>query len=226
MEKKVESNLIGIISDIHGNIVALNSVLDDMPKVDMIICAGDIVGYNPWPKECVKWTIKNQIPSVMGNHDRSVVKSNTRWMNNMATEGIKYSKKKLDKRHIKYLKDLPNERKILDGKIKIVHGHPDDPNHYTRKSELKPDLLEDEKVLIMGHTHIQFNKKYKNKIIVNPGSVGQPRDGNPRAAYSVLNLENLSISQNRVEYDIDKVVKKIEKEGLPKRIGTRLYEGH
>ncbi len=82
----------------------------------------------------------------------------------------------------------PDERRVCGEREKLVHGHPDDPDHYTYPEEFGPDLLGDEDVLVMGHTHRQRHRIYDDGIVLNPGSVGQPRDGDPRAAYAVVDL--------------------------------------
>ena len=91
--------------------------------------------------------------------------------------------------------------------------------------EFSPALLGDEDALIMGHTHVQHHEVYDEGVVVNPGSVGQPRDDDPRAAYAVLDLNDLSVEERRVEYDIDAVQAAVEDAGLPSRIGSRLALG-
>ena len=78
---------VGVVSDLHGNRVALDAVLSDMPDVDALLCAGDVVGYNPWPGECVEWVRERGVPTVMGNHDRAVATGDTSWFNSMAAAG-------------------------------------------------------------------------------------------------------------------------------------------
>jgi len=118
-----------------------------------------------------------------------------------------------------------DSRYCFDGRIRIVHGHPDDPDRYTYPSLFSPRLLGDEDVLILGHTHIQAHERYDGGIVMNPGSVGQPRDGDPDAAYAVVDLEAMTVSERRVEYDIEAVVEAVEAAGLPSETGTRLRKG-
>ena len=105
----------------------------------------------------------------------------------------------------------------------MVHGAPFDDDYYLYKWEAPEDLLGDYDVLICGHTHVPFINKFKKGVIINPGSVGQPRDGNPRASYALYNGEKFIIK--RVKYDIDSVVRRIAEENLPIILGERLYFG-
>ncbi|MFB6253854.1 MAG: metallophosphoesterase [Halobacteriaceae archaeon] len=217
---------IGIISDIHANKIALDAVFDHMPAdLDHILCAGDIVGYNPWPSECVKVIRDKNIPTVMGNHDRMVISNRNFRGNPMARAGIDHAREELSTEQQDWLESLPNERTEMDGQVKIVHGHPDDPNYYTYPEEFSPDLLANERVLIMGHTHVQHHEKYDNGIVMNPGSVGQPRDHNPDAAYAVLDLNAMTVQEHRVSYDIQAVQDAIADHDLPHRTGERLTQG-
>jgi putative phosphoesterase len=216
---------LGLLSDIHGNRVALSAVLDDMPPVDRLVCAGDVVGYNPWPAECVAAVRERGVPTVLGNHDRAVAQGTAFRFNSMAAAGVEYANERLDQDAVEWLRTLPDERTVADGRVKLVHGHPDDPDRYTYPDQFGPEMLDDEDVLVLGHTHVQAHRSYDEGVVVNPGSVGQPRDGDPRAAYAVLDLDDLSVEERRVEYDVEAVVEAVAEAGLPERIGTRLREG-
>jgi putative phosphoesterase len=216
---------LGVVSDVHGNRVALSAVLDDLPDVDRIVCAGDVVGYNPWPAECVRELRDRSVPCVMGNHDRAVASTTGFRFNGMAQAGVEHAKSELTDLELAWLRRLPDERLVADDRVKLVHGHPDDPDHYTYPDEFGPDLLGEEDLLVMGHTHVQHHAVYDEGIVLNPGSVGQPRDGDPRAAYAVVDLDAMTVAEHRVEYDIDRVVEAVEDAGLPAKIGSRLYDG-
>ncbi len=216
---------LGVISDVHGNRVALDAVLDDMPPVDGLVCAGDVVGYNPWPSACVAAMRDREVPTVMGNHDRAVASGTAFRFNQMAAAGVEYAREELSDDDMAWLSDLPDERTVADGRVKLIHGHPDDPDRYTYPDEFGPDLLGSEDVLVLGHTHVQGHDRSDDGIVMNPGSVGQPRDGDPRAGYSVVDLDELTVDERRVEYDIDAVAEAVRDAGLPERIGTRLYDG-
>ena len=216
---------VGLISDVHGNRVALEAVLADMPPVDRLACAGDIVGYNPSHADCVDAMRERGVPTVMGNHDRAVAGGTDFAFNSMAGAGVRHAREALDDDQLEWLAALPNERTVCEGSVRLVHGHPDDPNRYTYPAQFGPHLLGEEDVLVLGHTHVQHNERYDAGVVVNPGSVGQPRDGDPRAAYAVLDLDGLQVEERRVEYDVDEVVAAIASAGLPAELGERLREG-
>jgi len=216
---------IGVISDVHGNAVAFETVLADMPDVDAYVCAGDVVGYGPQPAECLERLRALDAPTVMGNHDRAVATDTAFAFNSIARAGVEYSRTHLSDEQRAWLDGLPDERVLFDGRVKVVHGHPDDPDRYTYPSLFSPDLLEDEDVLVLGHTHIQAHEHYDEGVVMNPGSVGQPRDGDPRAAYAVLDLDSLTVDERRVRYDIDRVEHAVAQTDLPEQIGSRLREG-
>ena len=222
---------LGVISDVHGNRVALEAVLDDMPDVDRLVCAGDVVGYNPWPADCVAAIRERSIPTVMGNHDRAVAGETPFRFNSMAAAGVDYAREQLADDALAWLADLPPERTVADGRVKLVHGHPDDPDRYTYPEEFSPRMLRGEDLLITGHTHVQGHRVFEEGVVMNPGSVGQPRDGDPDAAYAVVELDEgsggdaVTVEEGRVAYDVDAVIEAVTESGLPSRIGTRLVEG-
>lgn len=215
---------VGVVSDIHGNRVALDAVFDDMPPVDGLVCAGDVVGYNPWPGACVEQVREREIPTVMGNHDRAVTTGTAFGFNSMAGAGVEYAREHLDEEQRDWLAGLPDERIEFD-RVKVVHGHPDDPDRYTYPDLFEAGMLGAEDVLVLGHTHVQHHEVYDEGIVLNPGSVGQPRDGDPRAAYAIVDLDAMSVEERRVEYDIDAVERAVGEAGLPEAIGSRLRKG-
>ncbi|ELY35572.1 metallophosphoesterase family protein [Natronorubrum tibetense] len=223
---------LALISDIHGNLPALEAVLNDINDeegIDTVVCAGDVVGYGPWPGECVERVRERCSVVVQGNHDRSVETPDEYSHNEMAMGGLDYAKRELDEEQREWLAELTPRTTIARGRIQLVHSHPD-PDHrgrYVRPRafpEMRPYLDECDS-LVLGHTHVQHRAHVDGKLIVNPGSVGQPRDGDARAAYAVLDSEDTSVDLRRVEYDIDRVIQRVEEVGLPRRIGTRLLDG-
>ena len=216
---------VGVISDIHSNLVALEAVLEDMPAVDAIVCAGDVVGYNPWPAAVVDVVRDREIPTVMGNHDRMVATGSNFGANRMAQAGVTHARRELSEDQLEWLRELPTERTLFDDRMKVVHGHPEDPDRYTYPEEFGAHLLESESVLVMGHTHVQHVEQTSAGLVLNPGSVGQPRDGDPKAGYAVVDLEEERATAHRVEYDIDRVEEAIAAAGLPERTAARLREG-
>jgi putative phosphoesterase len=218
---------LGVVSDVHANRIALDAVLEAMPVVDLLVNAGDVVGYNPWPAECVAAVREAEIPAVMGNHDRAVARSGVVRFNRMANAGVEYAREQVPDEARSYLAGLPDQRTVADGRVRFVHGHPDDPNRYTYVDEFAPTMLDGEEVLITGHTHVQGHRTFDEGVVMNPGSVGQPRDGDPRAAYAVVDLgsDPPTVDERRVAYDVERVVEAVEAAGLPRRIGERLREG-
>jgi putative phosphoesterase len=231
---------VGVIADVHGNLVALEAVLEDMPTVDRLVCAGDVVGYNPWHAECVAAMRGDgsalspeaaaklpdgEVSTVMGNHDRAVAFDAAYGFNEMAAAGVRHARESLDDDQLSWLEGLPERRVVCDGRLKLVHGHPEDPDRYTYPEEYNAGMLDDEHVLVMGHTHVQGHAFFEDGLVMNPGSVGQPRDGDSRAAYALLDFDDYTIEDHRVEYDIDRVITAVEDAALPERIGTRLLSG-
>jgi phosphoesterase, MJ0936 family len=218
---------VGLVSDIHGNLPALETVLADMPPVDRLLCAGDVVGYNPWPADCVERLRARSVPTVAGNHDRAVFADRLR-MNRMANARIEYAREQLTGDQRAWVRELPVERTACDGRVKVVHGHPDAPDRYTYPDEFSGAMLGPETVLVLGHTHVQAHRTFDEGVVVNPGSVGQPRDGDPWAAYAVVDLSGEkapAVEEHRVAYDVDRVAERVEAVGLPPRIGARLRTG-
>ena len=223
---------VGVLSDIHSNRIALEAVLDDLEgrDIDALVHAGDVVGYNPWPAACLGAIRERGIPTVMGNHDRAVASGTAFRFNEMARAGVAHAREQLNDDQLEWLAALPDERFEIDGRVHIVHGHPDDPDRYTYPQEFSADMVRgDADVLVMGHTHVQghavFEAGGERKIAMNPGGVGQPRDGDPRAAYSVLDLDAMAVAEYRVEYDVDRAIEAVVEAGLPERIGSRLKKG-
>jgi len=212
--------VVGLVSDIHGNLAALEAVLADMPKVDAVVNAGDIVGYGPWPADCVARVRHEQCYSVMGNHDQSLFEEG------IYDDGDRYAAEELDSQQLEWVRSLPDQRLLFDDRLRVVHGHPNERFAYTYEPEFDESLLDGEQVLVLGHTHRQGAARVDgDRLVVNPGSVGQPRDKDPRAAYAIADLDELTVSLERVPYDIDRFVDRIAETPMPKRNATRLYQG-
>ena len=218
---------LGVISDIHANRIALDTVLEAMPSVDQLVCAGDVIGYNPWPAECVEIVRERSIPCVQGNHDRAIDTPEQYRSNAMAYKGLLYAADQLNDDQREWLRMLPESRNFADGRVRMVHSHPTKRGRYVRPpafQSLEP-YLGSEAVLILGHTHIQHHEMVDGTLVVNPGSVGQPRDRDPRAAFVIIDLDDSTVDEHRVEYDIDRVQETIDTTGLPQRTGERLLNG-
>lgn len=217
---------VGLISDIHANLPALEAVLDDMPPVESIVCAGDIVGYNAWPAECVEIVREVCDVVVEGNHDRTVDRPHRYAGNHMAEAGLEYAYDELTLEQLEWLDDLPRRASVATEYL-LVHDHPKHRDKYVHSHEfprVRP-YLDEYAGAILGHTHEQHKATIDNRLIVNPGSVGQPRDGDGAAAYAVLHPEERSAELHRVEYNINEVINRIEESPLPVKTGTRLLDG-
>ncbi|WP_330630266.1 metallophosphoesterase family protein [Halocatena halophila] len=217
---------IGVIADVHANRPALEAVLEAMGPVDRLLCAGDIVGYNPYPAWCVD-RVQESMICVQGNHDRLVDAPEPYRSNRMAYAGLCYAQEQLREKQLRWLDSLPEERTLFDGAIRMVHSHPVNRDQYVRPaqfSSLEPHLGS-EAVLILGHTHMQHTERVGETLICNPGSVGQPRDSDPRAGFAVINTDDFSVTTHRVAYDIDRVQNAIKAAGLPSETGDRLESG-
>jgi len=223
--------LIAFISDIHANVIAFDAVLGDIKKhrPDIIICAGDIVGYYPYPNETVERVVSHKINSIVGNHDRAVVRINPVGMNRIAAEAILWTAKNIKAEHVDYLRSLRSRMntRIDELVVSVYHGSPRDDDEYLYEIDATEELLEmsESWLVVMGHTHIPFVKKMKRGMIINAGSVGQPRDGDPRASYVLFDSNLKEAWIKRVEYDVGEVEKKVKEVGLPHFLGERLKYG-
>lgn len=222
---------LAIISDVHSNIFALNSVLKEIDKQnpDKILCAGDIIGYNPFPNEVIEVFMQSNVFTILGNHDFALFTNDTSWFNELGVEGIKYTKKVIKTENLNYLWQLKRREflNLANKKIAIVHGSPRDDDEYVFEEYLQEEFLEmvNAEILIYGHTHFPCIRKFNKGIILNAGSVGQPRDGDNRASYMILDLKNLNAEIKRVAYDIKSVADEIIKVGLPYKSAKRLWVG-
>lgn len=226
---------IAVISDVHGNSVALKRVLDDMPDVDQLVSLGDVVGYGPYPRECVELIQEHAAVSLYGNHESYLDDPPRCSGNNGAYKGILHAKDELTGGQLQWARNRPM-REVVDETLGVAHGHPnpETPFAYVRQSnvtDLIPRLRDSVyDLLAVGHSHVQFKQDLRKfhedaGIVFNPGSVGQPRDGDPRAGYAVVDTETLDVELHRVEYDVQTTVDAIESAGLPSESGQRLKNG-
>lgn len=238
-----------VMSDIHANYTALEAVLKDAGEVDETWCLGDLVGYGPDPNAVVEEVceIKN-LTCLMGNHDVAVVgRMSLETFNGDAKRSLVYHEQVLSASNMDFIKSLPSKLKVRSGAT-IVHGSPRDPLwEYILNSttaSLNFDHFETGWCFV-GHTHIQCSFSLKNnsdwvtaeyakpdvalplhpKLILNPGSVGQPRDRDPRAAYAIYDTEALTWTPKRVAYNIAEVQERIRAAGLPEKHAVRIGEG-
>lgn len=207
-------NKIAIISDIHGNLPALNAVLDDIKSkgITKIFCLGDLVGYYCFFNEVVETINKLKIPTVLGNHDEALIYNNgIIERSKTCTKILKWQLENSKAETLKYLKSLPSFMQLTHGNYNIMMIHAGLKDHideylfnvddeYLKTNNFSQD------VLISGHTHlISYKRFYNGQTWLNPGSVGQPRDGSNKASYLILD-EELNPEFIRVPYDFMKVI--------------------
>ncbi|MCJ7479402.1 MAG: YfcE family phosphodiesterase [Candidatus Nanohaloarchaeota archaeon QJJ-7] len=221
-----------VLSDIHGNLPALEAVRADAGSLEDAFFCGDLVGYYPWPDEVVDVARKKDFIGVRGNHDEALVIGSSFGFGGEAGEAIQWSKGEVSDRNLRYLEALPYTRseKFQGKDVLIAHGSPRQPiEEYIYPERVNEQFLErqtfDPEVLLLGHTHVPFVKEVGDALVINPGSVGQPRDGDPRASYAELDLKAMDAEIHRVEYDIGRVEEKVEEEGLPVGLAKRLEKG-
>ncbi|MBI3168488.1 MAG: metallophosphoesterase family protein [Chloroflexi bacterium] len=238
-----------VMSDIHANYTALEAVLKDAGTVDETWCLGDLVGYGPDPNAVVEEVqeIKN-LTCLMGNHDVAVVgRMSLETFNADAKRSLMYHEKVLTSSNMEFIKSLPTKTKVR-GEATMAHGSPRDPlweyilNSMT--ASLNFEYFETPWCFV-GHTHIQSSFAQRDdsgrvlveqtkpdvtlqlhpKLILNPGSVGQPRDRDPRAAYAIYDTEARTWTPKRVMYNISEVQERIRAVGLPEKHAVRIGEG-
>ncbi len=204
--------MIGIISDIHGNFIALQEVLkvlDDM-KITDIYCLGDVVGYYSQVNECCDELRARNVKCVMGNHDWYMVAKSFCARSKSVNDCLAYQRKIISKENLDWLSTFPVF--IHFANIFMVHGGWNDPiDEYLEMSEEYFNKI-DGKYFASGHNHIQTINSFGEKIYCNPGSVGQPRDGDPRAAFATWDSKTFHL--HRVNYDIQKVGELMGKAGF------------
>jgi predicted phosphodiesterase/NTP pyrophosphatase (non-canonical NTP hydrolase) len=226
-----------LISDVHGNWAALQAVLAAEPEVDQILCLGDLVNYGPQPAECVAWAMQTLTSDwqVQGNHDRAVAleegsRSSAAYQT-LAVATQAASKQVLTAKMKQFLAGLqPLQRFQLDTAVCFAcHAVPSDPL-YLYLPEASPITLWESELnwanhpdfLFVGHTHLPMKTRFRRTLVVNPGSLGQPKDGDPRAAYGVWNDGEVSL--HRVAYDVEKTVGAYNGLGLQPHIIDTLAE--
>lgn len=228
---------LALISDIHANLEAFQAVLEDISKRKLknILCAGDIVGYCANPNECCSLIREKKIVTVKGNTDYDAATlNNLKSYDESTIKSLQWTNKQLSDENKDFLNRLPNMNSIdiKDLKILLVHASVTNPFYgkITQKSsdnELAEQLKRSKSnILVVGHTHIPMVKRFDNSMIINPGSVGQPRDNRALASYAIFDTEVRSVDIVRVKYDIDKAAKKIIIAKLPRYLADRLFAGN
>ncbi|MBL7958649.1 metallophosphoesterase family protein [bacterium] len=233
---------IAVISDIHANLEALTKALNviDDQKPDEIICLGDVVGYGPDPDQCIDIVRKRSNIILMGNHDYAVTHIEaTENFNPIAKEAVLWTREQISEDNLDFLSLLPYTHKLND--IYFVHSTPQEPEewHYVftwNDAMTQFDHFE-EKVCFIGHSHVpqiyyhdtsttmSFSLSKETKYLINVGSIGQPRDGNPRLSFGIFDTDKWYYQPHRAEYDMEVTAQKIRERGLPPFLADRLIKG-
>jgi len=239
-----------ILSDIHGNLEAFRAVLERIGELnaDRVLCLGDVVGYNADPNACVDLMGRENIACVMGNHDAAACGlEEPDNFNVNARQAVFWTREHLTPQNRTYLRELPRTMQIDD--LFLCHGTVNDTNRYLlydgdaqESFTLMERMPGRPRLCFFGHTHIrtaysmagqvlareladEIHLSVDKRYLINPGSVGQPRDGDPRAAFLLYDARERTIAFHRVEYDIAACQKKILQAGLPARLAERLTMG-
>jgi len=239
---------VAIVSDIHGNRQAFEAVLDDIDAEDVAErwCLGDLVGYGADPDACVELALARCDLVLAGNHDLAVTGAlSVEEFSPGAAAAAKWTQKNIEARNLEALRALPPQS--LDREVGLFHASPRDPIWEYVLSTLQAELCldaQEHRVCLVGHSHVAlaFTRRGEGvagsacpdgsradltvgEWILNPGSVGQPRDGDPRAAWLLLDLETWTATWRRVDYDIPGAQAAIRAAGLPEALADRLEYG-
>jgi len=238
-----------IIADIHANLAAFTAVLGDIEQkggVDEIWCLGDIIGYGPDPGQCIELLRRYNHVCVAGNHDWAAIgKVGTSYLNPFAAAACRWTARQLSPDDIQYLENLPLT--IEKDDFTLVHGSPMEPIwEYIISIGIAARNFAyfQSPFCLVGHSHVPAVFKDENgsclsvpfspgigmilgssRLIINPGGVGQPRDGDPRASYAIYDTESKIIRLYRIPYDIGATQDKMMQAGLPVHLGVRLKAG-
>jgi diadenosine tetraphosphatase ApaH/serine/threonine PP2A family protein phosphatase len=239
-----------VLSDIHSNSEALKAVLDDASPVDQVWCLGDVVGYGPEPNGCVELLRAFPHLCIAGNHDWATLgKLDLRDFNPDARDANLWNRQQLTPENLAYLESRPE--KLVEGQFTLIHGSPRYPIWeyiiYASTAQVNFEYF-DTQICFAGHTHTPMIFRLheeegdqvceaitpslegpialgSKRLIINPGSVGQPRDGDPRASYALLDTEAFTLEYRRVAYDVEKTQAEMMRYDLPLRLVLRLGYG-
>jgi diadenosine tetraphosphatase ApaH/serine/threonine PP2A family protein phosphatase len=238
-----------ILADIHSNLAAFQAVLEDLSRrgaVDEIWCLGDVVGYGPHPRECIQLLRQHKHLCVAGNHDWAAIGNiDTSYFNPEAAAACQWTAENLTSDDTDYLRSLPLA--LRQGDFTLVHGSPREPIWeyvLSTRSAQENFACFDTRFCLIGHSHAplvfelgqdevcrfgqlpaHLSLEKEERLIINCGSVGQPRDGDPRASYAVLDTGESTIHHYRIEYDIALTQQRMREAGLPSRLIDRLSLG-
>ena len=225
--------VVGVLSDVHANLEALEAVFRDAEDrgVTVFINAGDSVGFGPCPNEVVELLCEKNVLSIQGNYDLEVLEGKTDAKGEKKV-AYKFAKKELTTTAECYLNSLPRELHLEVGgkKLLVTHGSPKSIDEHIypntplkRLNTLAGDAKAD--VIIVGHSHEQFQREANGTCFINPGSVGRPGDGNPQAAYAVLTFNPFKVDLVRLDYDVEAAADALRRRGLPESFAQMLLRG-
>ncbi|NKN34906.1 metallophosphoesterase family protein [Agrobacterium sp. a22-2] len=215
--------MIAIISDIHGNLPALTAVLERIDALGcrQILSLGDVVGYYAQPGECVDVLRDRGIVNILGNHDHYIVSGEGCPRSRLVSEITDYQRGIISPEQVEWLSTSRSH--IVDGTDYFVHGGLDDPIDQYLYAIADAHFPAGMRRLFAGHTHVQAVLDVNGKTFCNPGAVGQPRDGDPRAAFATLSGDRIDL--HRVGYDIDQTAFHMRNAGFPAKCYENLYIG-
>lgn len=222
---------LALIADVHSNLHALEVATKLIAErdVDKVLCAGDIVGYGAFPNECCSAVEKLCHGSAAGNHDRAAISNDVTRMNPYAAAAALWTHHRLEERQRAFLSGLRTSLRFESGgkEVSVFHGSPTDPDEYVYGESASETMLAESKahVIVLGHTHVPFVRRFGEGLILNPGAIGQPRDGDPRGSFAVLDVEGLSCDIIRFEYPVQDAADAIIAAGLPHILAERLFVG-
>jgi putative phosphoesterase len=202
----VEIMRVAVLADIHANLPAFTAVLDDLPQVDSLVCLGDVVGYYADPNEVCDLMRKHKIPAIRGNHDAYVLGKLIPHPDHAEAYRTAWTREVLEPGHLGWLGSLPTSMEFRCGTT-LMHMHHATP--WNEEAYLYPDSDRLHKIklgrnefLALGHTHWPMLRQCGEGFVLNPGSVGQPRDCNPMASYAILDCDSGKVDFRRVHYDV------------------------
>jgi diadenosine tetraphosphatase ApaH/serine/threonine PP2A family protein phosphatase len=230
---------IALISDIHSNLQALLAALSDIDGrgIDQIYCLGDIVGYGGSPNECVDLVRQRASAVVLGNHDQAAVKpSDADYFTKPGKIAVEWTNKTLTDENRQFLAALPFTLEV--GSCTLVHASPKDPPVWQYVNSMDAARVQfahfTTEFCFIGHSHVPalcgedlktFKFKKNLRFLINVGSIGQPRDGNPLLSYGILDTDAWSYENVRIPYDIRAAAVAITSQGLPAVLAKRLSQG-
>lgn len=238
-------NQITVFGDIHGNLPALEAVLADIDQRGLteLFCLGDLVGYGVWPNEVVAAIRKRNIPTIVGNYDKGVGHDSddcgcayrTAEAKALGERSIAWSNEHTTVESKAYLRQLADSISLQLGDLQVllVHGSPRRVNEYLYEDRPEASLerlldMAGADVLVCGHTHLPYHRVLKSgRHVVNAGSVGKPKDDDPRACYVILSAvgQSLTVEFMRVPYDVEKAARAIEATAMPDEFAEMLRQG-